>query len=206
MAINCCDPKALPKCDDPNCLTLMAGSWIPIDVRQPSLLIVKGTSLGNYDKGPRFRYMIGRRPPTYAGKSCQYTMQGPSIFLGSPGTWWVTHDSTESIDVNVISAYDASMFMAFNRSGYGHAEHTAPTVGIGNTLVVAANLDRNYLMIINDSVNVVYLSFGVAAVLNAGIRLNANGGSYEMGGASNWRGAVWGISSAPSVVLVTEGS
>ena len=50
----------------------------------------------------------------------------------------------------------------------------------GSTGAVAANAKRNYLLIINDSDTVVYLAFGEAAVANKGVRLNANGGSYEM--------------------------
>ena len=128
------------------------------------------------------------------------------MFLPAPGTWWARHDSASSVDVVILDAYDASAFAAFMRGGYSHAEHTAPTVGIVSTLVATANLDRSYLLIVNDSANTVYLAYGVAAVMNAGIRVNANGGAYEIGGASNWRGAVWGISVAPSVVLVTEGT
>ena len=206
MGISCCDAKSLPPSETANCRTIPPGVWIQLDIRHPSLVIIKGTSLGNYDKGPRFRFHPGRAPTTISAKPCQYTMQGGGMFLPAPGTWWARHDSTSNVDVTVLDTYDASAFLAFARGGYSHAEQTAPTVGVVNTLVAGANLDRSYLMLVNDSVNVVYLSFGVAAVLNMGIRLNANGGSYEIGGASNWRGAIWGISTAPSVVMVTEGS
>jgi len=37
-------------------------------------------------------------------------------------------------------------------------------------------------VIVNDSDVVIYLGVGAAAVLNQGIRLNANGGAYEI----NW--------------------
>jgi hypothetical protein len=46
--------------------------------------------------------------------------------------------------------------------------------------VVAANPDRTYLLICNNSDTVCYLAFGEASVASYGIRLNANGGSYEM--------------------------
>jgi hypothetical protein len=206
MGISCCDPKALPQCETANCRTIPANTWIQIDIRHPSLVIVKGTSLGNYDKGPRFRFHPGRAPTTISGKACQYTMQGGGMFLPAPGTWWARHDSTGPIEVTVLDTYDASAFLAFARGGYSHAEHTAPTVGVVSTLVATANVDRSYLLLQNDSVNPVYIAYGVAAVLNAGIRVNPNGGAYEIGGASNWRGAVWGIAVAPSVMLVTEGT
>jgi hypothetical protein len=46
--------------------------------------------------------------------------------------------------------------------------------------VVAANAKRTYLMICNNSDTVCYLAFGEASVASYGVRLNANGGSYEM--------------------------
>src|SRR3990167_1383373 len=49
---------------------------------------------------------------------------------------------------------------------------------------VAANGRRQYLLIINDSDTVIYLAFDEDAVVNKGVRLNANGGSYEMSRAS----------------------
>lgn len=45
---------------------------------------------------------------------------------------------------------------------------------------VAANANRQYLLLINDSDTVLYLAFGEAAVANKGLRLAASGGSYEM--------------------------
>ncbi len=58
--------------------------------------------------------------------------------------------------------------------------HTVVTVGVASALLVAANLDRTYLLIINDSDAAVYLKFGATAVVSEGIRLNANGGSLEI--------------------------
>lgn len=55
--------------------------------------------------------------------------------------------------------------------------HNATT---STTEVVAFNADRIYLLIQNLDDAAVYLGFGEDAVLNTGIRLNANGGSYEM--------------------------
>ena len=61
---------------------------------------------------------------------------------------------------------------------------------------------------VNDADEVIYLKLGAAAVLNAGIRLNANGGSYEMSLAAGnlYVGAVNGIcASGGKKLLVTEG-
>jgi hypothetical protein len=60
------------------------------------------------------------------------------------------------------------------------ASNTNASVLITSTAIVAKNTARLHLVIINDSSNIIYLGIGTAAVANKGIRLNANGGSYEM--------------------------
>lgn len=62
-----------------------------------------------------------------------------------------------------------------------------------STTIVAANSYRRYLIIVNDSDTVIYLAFGAAAVVNSGVRLNANGGAYEMNWLGVYLGAVNGI-------------
>ncbi len=86
--------------------------------------------------------------------------------------------------------------------------HTTVTAGVASGAALAANTSRKYVLLVNDSDAVIYLKIGAAAVLNAGIRLNANGGSYEMS-------AVYGnldtrvinaiSSAADKALLVTEG-
>lgn len=58
--------------------------------------------------------------------------------------------------------------------------HVAYTVTDSSTEAVAANENRTYLLLINDSDTAIYIKFGAAAVENEGIRLNANGGSLEI--------------------------
>jgi len=60
------------------------------------------------------------------------------------------------------------------------ATHSAVTVGSTDTSALASNTDRKSALFINDSDETIYLSIGGTAVANTGIRLNANGGSYEM--------------------------
>lgn len=48
------------------------------------------------------------------------------------------------------------------------------------TLVLASQPSRTNVLLVNDSDQVIYLMFGADAVLNEGIRLNAEGGSYEL--------------------------
>jgi hypothetical protein len=67
------------------------------------------------------------------------------------------------------------------------------SIGATTTEVVAANEARKYLILVNDSNEAIYLSLGSAAVMNKGIRLNANGGSLEIAGEHPFRGAINGI-------------
>ena len=82
------------------------------------------------------------------------------------------------------------------------------SVGTSDTLVLANNPARQELSIVNDGANVVYLMLrtqvGVTnpAVLNKGIRLNANGGTYT---TNSYSGEVRGIASTgATVVTVVE--
>ena len=59
-------------------------------------------------------------------------------------------------------------------------EDGATLIQAVSTEVRAANPRRADAVFVNDSNQPIYLARGNAAVLNAGIRLNANGGSYEI--------------------------
>jgi hypothetical protein len=86
--------------------------------------------------------------------------------------------------------------------------HAAVTVGNTNTAALAANANRAYALFVNDSDEVIYLSLGGTAAANTGIRINANGGSYELGYAAGnlFVGAVNAIcASGGKKLLVTEG-
>lgn len=67
------------------------------------------------------------------------------------------------------------------------------SVGVTTTEILAVNSARKYAIIVNDSDETIYLAFGAAAVMHKGIRINANGGSYEFEGDKPFRGAVNGI-------------
>lgn len=62
-----------------------------------------------------------------------------------------------------------------------------------STLVVAANLQRADIEIVNDLDVVVYLSRSDPAVVGEGMRLNANGGSYSMDTQNLFLGAFYAI-------------
>jgi len=66
---------------------------------------------------------------------------------------------------------------------------------------------RKSLILVNDSVNIIYLSKRQPAALNTGIRLNANGGVYtepDFHGQA-WKGAWYAIATgAASNLCITE--
>lgn len=87
----------------------------------------------------------------------------------------------------------------------GTLAHTVVTVAATSTTALAANGDRTYALFINDSDETLYLSIdGTAAALNDGIRLNANGGSYEMtlGAGNVTPNVVYAISTSGSKKLL----
>ena len=84
---------------------------------------------------------------------------------------------------------------------------TKVAVETGSTLVVAANPGRADLELVNDSNQPIYLGRGNAAVMNEGIRLNANGGSYSMNNRNLFLGAIYAIATGGAKNLtVSEGS
>lgn len=98
-----------------------------------------------------------------------------------------------------------------SKPGYRKDLATQPTnsavsVGTSNTPIVPANTVRNCLILVNDGVNVVYLSFGTAAaVASSGIRLNALGGMIIIDNASLLPHGVNGIAvGGSSAVTICE--
>ena len=84
---------------------------------------------------------------------------------------------------------------------------TAVTIANASTRVVNSNDTRIYLLLINDSDETIYVKFDSSAVLNEGLRLNANGGFYEMSpaNANLFQGAVNAIcASGNKNLLVIE--
>lgn len=67
----------------------------------------------------------------------------------------------------------------------GNGIYTAPTaiaadVATASTAILAANPNRLYLLLVNDSDTPIYISLGGTAVVDQGIRLNQLGGALEM--------------------------
>jgi len=88
-----------------------------------------------------------------------------------------------------------------------HVLDTFVVVGAVSTLVIAANLRRVELDLVNDGDEPVYVSRGAAAVFGSGLRLNAGGGSYRMGTNNLYHGAIYAICEAGGLNLcISEGS
>ena len=86
--------------------------------------------------------------------------------------------------------------------------HTTASMTATSAAVLATNGGREYALIVNDGSVACYLNLGSTAVASEGIRVNANGGSYEM--SRNWgnlyTGAINGIlASGTATLIVTEG-
>lgn len=85
--------------------------------------------------------------------------------------------------------------------------HATVTVGNTTTAILTANQKRRHLLLQNDSDEIIYVSFGKAAVLNQGIRLAAAGGSFEMTGDDVYGHVINGIcTSGSKKLLVTWGT
>ena len=79
---------------------------------------------------------------------------------------------------------------------------TQVSVGSSTTEIVDALGDRMAIIIVNDSDEVIYLMLGASAIMNRGIRLNANGGSFS---TEMYQGVINGICASGSKnVTVTE--
>ena len=110
--------------------------------------------------------------------------------------------------------------MAVRKQGTGHVNvaldnvyttptHTVVNVTVATGAVLAANVNRLYALLVNDSDTTIYIGLGTAAVVNQGIRINANGGSYEMSALHGnlYTGVINGIHGGVGnkVLLTTEG-
>ncbi len=88
------------------------------------------------------------------------------------------------------------------------ATSSAITVGEASTLIQATTT-RQYMVIVNDGSNVVYLALNgdKAAIANSGIRLNASGGSYEITPAdgNQYSGAIRAIAVGGTSVVTVSG-
>lgn len=84
------------------------------------------------------------------------------------------------------------------------ATATAASVGVASGVAVAANTSRRGLILVNTSANRISLAFGAAAVLDSGITLMANGGTYTMDGNSFTTAEIRAIASGAASNLAIQ--
>jgi hypothetical protein len=85
--------------------------------------------------------------------------------------------------------------------------NTGVVVGSSSTLVLAANLSRRFLFLVNDSDEDIYVSLGSTAVMNEGVKLTAGGGALTLDSTSMYRGAIHAIClSGGKNLTICEGS
>ena len=75
--------------------------------------------------------------------------------------------------------------ITFAQSAETSWTHTSTNVTTSTTAVLAANVERKWALIENDSDANFYCKIGAAAVVNQGIRINAAGGTLEISSALN---------------------
>lgn len=101
-----------------------------------------------------------------------------------------------------------------NQCGQMVSSTSTTTSATDNQLVVANNADRCNLVLTNDSDTTMYLYRGyfgsytdasTTNIANTGIRLNANGGTYEMDTPGIYTGEIWlGTTTAGKVLTISE--
>ena len=78
-------------------------------------------------------------------------------------------------------------------TGFATAVNSKISVGSSSTTVLVSGVSRKFASFVNDSNEEIYLSLSGTAVINEGIRLNANGGSLEINALNLYTGIVTGI-------------
>ena len=115
----------------------------------------------------------------------------------SDGTEVANVTSNNELEVSLNNIDGAAGTMIVKQAIIPTATNTKASVGTGSTEITAAVPTRYSIDIVNDSDEVVYLGLEDAAVLNEGIRLNPNGGSYS---SNTFTGAIYGIAAATANV------
>jgi len=124
-----------------------------------------------------------------------------SFLMAYDGSTWdrVRGTSANGLSVDVTRIGMTALTIA-------HGNQTATT---SSATMLASNSSRRYALIQNNGSVDVWLSLGGTAAANAGIRLAANGGAYEISAAHGnlFTGAIAGITASGSaVVMSTEGT
>jgi len=97
--------------------------------------------------------------------------------------------------------YPTNLTRSVGASGF----HINRDIGATQEEVLPHNPERKYALLVNDSVNTIWLSLGAPAAANQGIRLNAQGGAYEINSTNLFKGRIYAVASAAaSKIMITE--
>ena len=77
--------------------------------------------------------------------------------------------------------------------GTTNADNNQKEIGSDSTTILDENSGRKFADIVNDSDETIYISLADTAEMNKGIRLNANGGAYQINADNLYTGKVSGI-------------
>jgi hypothetical protein len=122
----------------------------------------------------------------------------PALVAGTAIVGKVGIDQTTPGTTNAVQVTQASLTMT----------HSNFTVNTTSATILVLNANRKYARLQNDGATTIYLNFGATAVAGQGIRLEANGGVYELSAAHGnlTTGGIRAIvASGTSSILVTEG-
>ena len=76
---------------------------------------------------------------------------------------------------------------------FGNTSDKSKNINSTSTSVLSVNSTRFFASFVNDSDEVIYLNLGLVAVMSQEIRLNANGGSFEINETNLYIGPVSAI-------------
>jgi len=133
-----------------------------------------------------------------------------SPFTDTAGKMNIQIGGDSSGGVEVVQDTPADLTATVTQASFARTKAIAATVdtahqvsvGSSTTEIVDALGDRMAIIIVNDSDEVIYLMLGASAIMNRGIRLNANGGSFS---TEVYQGVINGICASGSKnVTVTE--
>ena len=111
--------------------------------------------------------------------------------------------ATEETLLDVLTATQAILAELGTGTPHTAASPTFATVGTSSGTVLAANASRKGLVLVNTSINIIYLSFGVTAVVNSGITLTPYG-SFVMDELTLSTAQINGIASGASSNLAIQ--
>tara|TARA_R110000824_G_scaffold106038_4_gene250622 strand:- start:8484 stop:9140 length:657 start_codon:yes stop_codon:yes gene_type:complete len=103
----------------------------------------------------------------------------PGFMKITDGLQFVNVTANNELEVSLNNIDGAAGTMITANARCTNATNTKVTIGASTTEIVNAFSGRFELTIVNDSDEVIYLGLNEDAVMNEGIRLNPNGGSFS---------------------------